>query len=172
MSKSVKGKNVILTGFMGTGKTTVGVLLAKNLNYEFVDTDRLIEKQCAMSIPAFFKEEGEAAFRKKETGVAEKLAEQNSLVISTGGGFMLNPVNAGLLEKTGRIFCLIATPNEIFQRISQGSVDARPLLQVSNPRERIIELLQERREGYARFSQLSTSGKTPSQIVQDIIDLL
>lgn len=172
MSENMGGENVILTGFMGTGKTTVGSLLAKNLNYEFVDTDRLIEKQCAMSIPAFFKEEGEAAFRKKETEVATKLAELNSLVISTGGGFMLNPVNAELLEKTGRIFCLVATPDEIVQRILQDSVDERPLLQVNNPRKRIIELLRQRREGYAQFPQLTTSGKTPSQIVQDIIALL
>ena len=165
-------KNIILTGFMGTGKTTVGTLLAKNLGYDFVDTDQLIEEKCGMSIPSFFKKKGETAFREMERAVAKELGEQSSLVIATGGGFMLDPVNAEILGKSGPVFCLVAAPEEIIERISRDSGADRPLLQVENPRGRIVELLRERQEGYAQFPQLITSDKTPSQIVEELIQLL
>lgn len=165
-------ENIILTGFMGTGKTTVGTLLAKNLGYGFVDTDQLIEEKCGMSVPAFFKRKGETAFREMERGVAKELGEQSSLVISTGGGFMLDPVNAEIVGKTGKVFCLVATPEEILNRISEDSGADRPLLQGKNPRERIVELLKERQEGYTQFLQLITSHKTPLQIVEQLIQLL
>ncbi len=162
-------ENIILTGFMGTGKTTIGTLLAKKLGYGFVDTDQLIEKECGMSIPTFFKSKGEPAFRQMERDVAKKLGAQSSLVISTGGGFMLDRVNAEILTKTGKVFCLVATPEEILNRISGDSGVDRPLLQGENPGKRIVELLQERQEGYAQFSQFITSHKTPLQIVEELI---
>jgi len=165
-------KNIILTGFMGTGKTTVGTLLAQKLGYIFVDTDQFIERKCGMSIPAFFREKGESLFREMENSVARELAEKNSLVISTGGRFMLDPANAAILGKTGPVFCLVATPDEILERVSRDPGTDRPLLQVDNPRERIIELMKERQKGYEQFLQLMTSGKTPSEIVQDLIQHL
>ncbi len=165
-------KNIILTGFMGTGKTTVGILLAEKLGYDFVDTDQLVEQESGLSIPAFFKQKGDISFRAMERVVAKKLGSLKSTVISTGGRFMLDPVNAEIVGKTGKIFCLVATPEEIFKRVTRDPNGERPLLQGENPMERIVELLRQRQEGYAQFSQLITTGKTPSQIVQDLMRLL
>lgn len=164
--------NIILTGFMGTGKTTVGILLAEKLGYDFVDTDKIIEKKSGMSIPEFFKQKGDIAFRAMEHIVAKELATRNSTVISTGGRFMLDPFNAEIVGKTGRIICLVATTDEILKRVSDDSNSSRPLLQGENPRERIVELLRQRQEGYAQFTQITTTDRTPVQIVRDITRLL
>ncbi len=164
--------NIILTGFMGTGKTTVGILLAENLGYDFVDTDQLIEKKSGMSIPAFFEQKGEIAFRAMERVVAKELAARTSTVISTGGAFMLDPVNAEIAGKTSKVFCLVATPDEILKRVFSDFHNNRPLLQGDNPRERIIELLGQRQKGYAQFTQIITTNKSPLQIVQDLMRFL
>ncbi len=165
-------KNIILTGFMGTGKTTVGVLLAERLGYDFVDTDKLIEEKSGLSIPAFFKEKGDIAFRAMERTVAKELKRLSTTVISTGGRFMLDPVNADTIGNSVRIFCLVATPDEILKRVTSDPHTKRPLLEGENPRERIVKLLQQRQEGYAQFTQVVTTGKTPLQIVQDLMPLL
>ncbi|PLX94532.1 MAG: 3-dehydroquinate synthase [Desulfuromonas sp.] len=159
--------NIILTGFMGTGKTTVGKNLAKKLNYAFVDTDHLIEERIGMSIAEYFKQEGEDAFRQQEALLARELADREGHVISTGGRFMLDPGNAATLSKTGRVFCLVATPDEILQRVSQDD-HVRPLLQVANPLENIVELLQQRKEGYGQFPQFVTSAKDPEAVASDL----
>jgi len=161
--------NIILTGFMGTGKTTVGKLLAKQLEYQFVDTDRLIEKKEDMSIPDIFRERGETAFRALEHQVAEELGKKSSLVIATGGGLMLDHDNAESLERTGKVFCLVASPEEILKRISTDVDGDRPLLQVENPGKRISELLRKRQKGYGRFPQIITSGKTVLQVVHELM---
>lgn len=164
--------NIILTGFMGTGKTTVGKLLAKQLEYEFIDTDHLIEQRAGKTVPEIFKEMGEGAFREMEAAIARELSARQGVVISTGGRLMLDPENAAALSRTGRVFCLVATPEEIFQRVTKDSdTSDRPLLSASNPMERIVELLQERQAGYGRFSQMMTSDKTPEMVTQNIIDL-
>ncbi len=163
--------NIILTGFMGTGKTTVGKLLAQQLNYTFVDTDHLIEEKCTLSIPDYFKKYGEKAFRLQETEIAKELSSQKSLVVGTGGGMMLNPVNVNLLEKSGHIFCLTATAEEIYQRVSQDQGTRRPLLAGNDPMERITALLKQRKERYGQFTQISTTGKQPEDIAQEIIRL-
>lgn len=160
-------KNIILTGFMATGKTTVGRTLASQLDYDFIDTDELIESRIGMSVAEFFKEKGEAAFREMEADVARELAGKRGLVIATGGRFMLDPGNARALVKTGRVFCLVATPEEILQRAeSDGHV--RPLLQVPNPLEHILELLQQRKRGYGQFPQFVTSEKSPETVAGDL----
>ena len=99
--------NVVLTGFMGTGKTTIGRLVAEKLNYEFIDTDQLIEEQIGCTIAEFFRVKGEAAFRKLEAELAQELSHREGLVISTGGRMMLDPVNAAALniEWTGLLSC-------------------------------------------------------------------
>ena len=99
-------KNIILTGFMGTGKTTVGKLLAQRLGYRFVDTDELIQARQKRSIPEIFTESGEAAFRAMEREIAPELAAQEGLIISTGGGMMLDPANIVALAQKGQIFLL------------------------------------------------------------------
>lgn len=163
--------NIILTGFMGTGKTTVGRLLAKQLNYEFIDTDQHIEKQIGCSIAEFFRTEGEVAFRRKESELATTLSEKGGMVISTGGRMMLDPGNAEALSKTGRVFCLIAAPEEILERVSNDS-NVRPLLQGANPLEHIVELMQEREKGYKRFSQFTTSERQPFDIAGELAEFV
>jgi 3-dehydroquinate synthase len=164
-------KNIILTGFMATGKTTVGKTLASQLGYDFVDTDEIIEERIGMTIAEFFQKEGEAAFRKMESELARELSEKKGLVIATGGRFMLDPENARALVKTGRVFCLVATPEEILER-AEGDSHVRPLLQVPNPLEHIVELMQQRKRGYGRFPQFMTSEKSPKMVAEDLVEVL
>ena len=159
--------NIILTGFMGTGKSTVGKLLAQRLQQPFIDTDTLIVERDGRAIAAIFAEAGEAAFRAWERSVALELAQQQGLVIATGGRLMLDEENAAALAASGPVFCLTAAPQTILARIKDD--DQRPLLNVPNPAERIALLLEMRREGYGRFHQISTEGKTAEQVVAEIV---
>ncbi len=163
--------NIILTGFMGTGKTTVGKLLAQRLAYEFVDTDSFIEKRAGRAIAEIFGDLGEAAFRQMEAEAALELATKDGVVISTGGRLMLDDGNAAVLGRNGRVFCLQATPNEILSRIQKDG-NIRPLLAGENPLDQIVAILQEREAKYSRFEQVVTSGKTPMQVADIIIESL
>ncbi|TKB25123.1 shikimate kinase [Desulfopila sp. IMCC35006] len=162
-------KNIILTGFMGTGKTTVGKLLAKKLQREFIDTDALIETRQGRTIQAIFAESGEAAFRQMETDIARELGEKEGLVISTGGRFMLNPANIQVLSNSW-IFCLVAAPEELVARLTRDKENRRPLLDVPDPGERIIALLQERQKGYQRFIQITTDNKPPEDVAKILLE--
>ncbi len=164
-------KNIILTGFMGTGKTTVGKLLAKKLQREFIDTDALIETRQGRTIPAIFAESGETAFRQMETDIARELGEKEGLVISTGGRFMLNPANTQVLSNSW-IFCLVAAPEELVARLTRDKENRRPLLDVPDPGERIIELLQERQKGYQRFIQVTTDNKQPEDVAKILLEYI
>ena len=168
MNTSFKKQNIILTGFMGTGKTTVGKLLAGLLNYAFVDTDVLVEASDGRSIPKIFAESGEAAFRQMEQEIARALAEQTGLVVSTGGRMMLDPANVAALGENGRILCLTATPETILARVLADGVGERPLLAVPDPHQRIQDLLEERREKYQQFPQIITDNLTPQEIAHKI----
>src|SRR5262245_18172973 len=161
-------RNIVLTGFMGTGKTTVGRLLAARLGYEFVDTDQVIVDR-HVEIADIFRSSGENAFRDIERQLARELASRERLVISTGGRMMLDPDNVTALGRNGMIFCLVATPDEIFQRISnEPSSIERPLLAVADPRRRIAELLAERTPAYQRFVQVSTDGIDPDDVAAEL----
>jgi shikimate kinase / 3-dehydroquinate synthase len=164
--------NIVLTGFMGTGKTTVGKLLARHLGYDFVDTDVLIEERAGKRIPEIFEQMGETAFREMEADLARELSGRQGVVISTGGRMMLDPDNAVALTRTGRVFCLVATPEEILERVTKDSDHERPLLAVSDPMERIVELMQARQEAYGRFPQLQTSRRSPDVVSKNLIGIL
>jgi len=164
--------NIILTGFMATGKTTVGKLLAARLGYSFVDTDELIAARVGMTVADIFHDKGERIFREMEAELALELADKEGLVISTGGSFMLNPGNAAALGRTGRVFCLVATPEEIMERVSKDTHVRRPLLEVPNPILRVVELLHQRQEGYARFPQMVTSEKIPEEITSALMGIM
>ena len=163
--------NIILTGFMATGKTTVGKLLAEQLKYEFVDTDDLIVKRSGQTVAEIFREKGEAAFRRMESEIAQELGQKEGLVVSTGGRLMLDPANAAALSRRGRVFCLVATPEEILQRVESDTQVRRPLLEVSNPIERIVDLMQKREEDYGRFPQMVTSEKTPDEVTRNMVGI-
>lgn len=162
--------NIILTGFMGTGKSTVGRLLAARLGGVFVDTDALIEERDGRLIADIFAQDGEAVFRQMETAVAQELAERRGLIVATGGRLMLDPVNAAALGAHGRIFCLTATPEEILARVMGNGI--RPLLNVPDPAARIRQLLAERQAGYSQFKQIQTDGKTADQVAEEIVQCL
>ncbi len=163
--------NVVLTGFMGTGKTTIGRLLADRLGFDFVDTDALIERQHG-PIPEIFRDHGEAAFRSYEHDVALELSEQQSLVIATGGRLMLDPENATALGRTGRVFCLTASIDTILGRVLADGAADRPLLAGDNVRQRVESLFADRAAGYAQFTQISTDDRTLNDIVDEIVSRL
>ena len=163
--------NIVLTGFMGTGKTTVGKMLARQLGYDFVDTDELIQERAGKTVPEIFQDMGEIAFRDMESDVARELAQKQGVVISTGGRLMLDSDNAAALSRTGRVFCLVATPEEILERVANDRATERPLLAVPNPMERIVELMQQRKQDYGQFPQMVTSEKTPDAVTKNLVGL-
>ena len=156
---------------MGSGKSTVGRLLAQLLGTDFYDTDDLIAAAAQRSIPEIFAAEGEAAFRAMESDQARRLSQMSGLVIATGGGMLIDPKNIELLERSGHIFCLVASEAEILKRLSQ-EIDQRPLLNVVDPAQRLRGLLAERAPYYARFIQILTDDKNPAQIAAEIISQL
>ena len=166
-------KNIILTGFMGTGKTTVGHLLAQRLDRSFVDLDQQLEAQFGKQIPQIFAEEGEPAFRLVESQLCHRFAAESGIVLSTGGGALVNPDNLQTLRKTGIVICLTATVDTILERIDK--IKDRPLLagNTEERRHRIQELLNMRRSAYAAIPlQVDTTGLSPSQIVVRVLDAL
>ncbi|MBN2001769.1 MAG: 3-dehydroquinate synthase [Anaerolineae bacterium] len=161
--------NLVLTGFMGTGKTTVGQALARELQRPFVDMDARIEAQAGKPIPRIFAEDGEGAFRQIEAALCVELSQQEGLIIATGGGALVNPANREAFQRTGTILCLDATPDEILQRVRGADGDAvadRPLLAVADPRAEIVRLLALRREAYRAIPwHIGTTGRAVAGIV-------
>lgn len=137
-------ENIILIGYMGSGKTTVGKIAAERKNYTFVDTDEMIVEQQHRSISEIFAADGERAFRDMETALLGQLIaeKREHLVISTGGGMPLRTENQQLLARLGKVVYLKASPVTIYNRIKGDTT--RPLLQCENPLERIEEMIVER----------------------------
>ncbi len=162
----------MLTGFMGTGKTTVGQLIARELGWAFVDTDHLIIERHG-SIDEIFAEQGEGTFRELERQAAAEAATGRHQVIATGGRMLLDPANADVLTATGRVFCLAASAEEIIHRL-RADVDGpvRPLLAGDDPAAAVARLLNERAAGYGQFEQVVTTGRSPRDIATDIIERL
>mgnify|MGYP001338150544 CR=1 FL=1 len=163
-------QNIVLTGFMGTGKSTVGRLLAARLGYEFVDTDELIVARDGRAIADIFRESGEGAFRQWEALVARELGERSGCVIATGGRLMVDETNAAALLQNGRAFCLTAPPEEIIARLADDQ--RRPLLNVTDPAAQIQRLLAVRAEAYGRFPQVTTSGKSPEEVAEELLEAI
>ncbi len=139
--------NIILTGFMGTGKSSVGRRAAAQLGWPFVDLDDVIAQRAGKTIPAIFAEDGEPAFRALEAAVCAEMAAPAGRVIATGGGAMVNPANREALAAGGTLICLEAAPEAILRRVSRG--DERPMLAGGEPLARIRELLAQRASAYA-----------------------
>ena len=164
--------NVVLTGFMGTGKTTIGRVLADRLGYEFVDTDAIIVDRHG-PITEIFAEYGEDHFRALERELAAELADRDGLVVSTGGRMLVDPANADVFERRHVVVALTATPDTIFLRVGgDRAADTRPMLAGDDVRARIAELLAERSAAYARFHQVATDDRWPNQIADEIVALL
>ena len=133
-------RHIILIGFMGSGKSTMGKLIANKLGYSFVDTDHYIEKKEGRSISDIFADDGEEYFRNTETEVLKELMQsEEKKVLALGGGTPLREENRAILKEAGYVIFLKITPDEAYKRLKDDT--DRPLLQVSNPKEKIAELL-------------------------------
>lgn len=162
--------NIVLTGFMGTGKSTVGRLVAERLGRRHVDTDALIEERHG-PIADLFDEHGEEHFRSLERDVAAELAAEDGLVVSTGGRTMLDPSNQATLGRSAVVVCLTASVEELVARL-RNEADQRPLLRDGDPAIRIASLLAERSDAYGRFPQIPTGGRTPGEVADAVIALV
>ncbi|NLO21547.1 MAG: shikimate kinase [Syntrophomonadaceae bacterium] len=165
-------KNIVLIGFMGTGKSTIGMKLAERLKMQFIDMDREIEKLTGMSIAALFKKHGEIRFRSEERLMSQKLGARSNLVIATGGGVVLNTENVEALKKSGVLVCLDAQPEVLLARINRKK-GSRPLLKKNLRIEDIEKMMKEREEHYALADfRVDTSNKEMDKIVQEIIQII
>ena len=160
-------ENIVLVGFMGTGKTTIAKALASALKKRYVNTDDVIESRERKSINDIFKEKGEAYFRKVEKEVIKDVSREVDQVIDAGGGVVLDPENMENLKRDGTVICLWADPDTIWERTKK--YDHRPLLNVEDPKKRVMDLLEHRRPFYERadFHVDSTSGDV-EKIVEEI----
>jgi len=162
--------NLILIGFMGTGKSTVGEALARRLNWPLLDLDQLIREREQRSIPDIFATDGEAYFRSVETKLLQESLQPGRRVITTGGGVVLRPENVAAMLAGGVVIALKATPEEIIRRVSGDA--QRPLLR-GNVEQRVHQLLAER-AGMYDFAplQIETTGRPVAEIVDEIIGRL
>jgi shikimate kinase len=146
-------RNIILIGFMGTGKSTIGRRLSRTFSYPLIDTDQMIVEQQGRPIPEIFAEKGEEAFRDLETKALESLSKHSGHIIATGGGIIGRPENRALLRKLGYVVWLIANPAEILIRTSRNS--NRPLLNNEDPEGTIRKLLEARTPLYRKTAHLA-----------------
>jgi len=160
--------NIVLTGFMGTGKSSVGREVARQLGRPFIDMDDEIIARAGKPISAIFQEEGEAAFRALEAEVCRELSERQGLVIATGGGALVDPENRRHTMASGPVFCLGCAPDGILERLA-GMQD-RPLLEVEDRREEITRLMDARQEAYAAIPrQIDTTRLTIDEVAERVI---
>ena len=162
-------RNIVLIGFMGTGKSTVGKRVAQALAWDFVDTDCEIGEVTNLSVTEIFRRHGETRFRSEERIVVARLSQQEQIVIATGGGTVLNPLNWEALAQNGIVIALHASIEAILSRI--GHKNDRPLLKGS--KEAIEKLWSERQACYAKADfTIDTSQKTIDEVVSEILTRL
>lgn len=164
--------NLVLVGPMGAGKSTLGRLLATRLNYQFLDTDNLIEERTGADIPWIFDVEGEEGFRERETAVLEECVGMRDSVVATGGGIVLRTGNRELLARADKVVYLQASIEHLVERTHKDK--RRPLLQVEDPRAKIVELYHQRDPLYRSVADevVVTDGQSLKTLVQNIVDLI
>lgn len=162
--------NIILIGFMGSGKTSLGIKLSYQMKRTLIDTDKWIEQKQKMTVSEIFASFGEEAFRQMETECLKKLIKTaDRQIISVGGGLPMREENHGLLKELGRVVYLKVTPEVVYERLKNDTT--RPLLQVENPMERIRTLLAVRAPVYERCADVivEVSDKSFEKIIEQIL---
>lgn len=156
--------NIILVGMMGSGKTTVGRILAKHLGKTFIDSDEEIQKRTGVTIPHIFDVEGESGFRQRESAVVFELLHQNDIVLATGGGAVLDAGNCDMMKKNGTVVYLKSGVYDLWQRTRHDR--NRPLLQTADPRAKLQELFEQRNPLYTGVADIVIhTGKQNVQIL-------
>jgi shikimate kinase len=165
-------RNVFLVGPMGAGKSTIGRLLGAELAIPFRDSDRVIEERTGADIPWIFDMEGEEGFRDRETAVLLELAAEAGSVIATGGGIILREQNRVIMKSAGFVCYLTASIEQLVERTARDK--KRPLLQVENPRQKIVELLSLRDPLYQSAADfiINTDRRPPKAVAQEIAGLV
>ncbi len=164
-------KNVYLVGFMGAGKTTVGKILANKLSKKFVEMDQVIEEQQGKKITDIFAKEGEEYFRKLEKDLLNKLSAQFDLVVSCGGGLVCDQENLKVLNNTGQVFSLFASPEVIQRRVKHTK--QRPLLNGEDSLSIIQQLLSKRKDFYQNAgTRVDTDNYSAQEVAERILRLL
>jgi shikimate kinase len=163
-------RNIVLIGFMGTGKSAVGRRVADSLGFEFVDTDQIVTELAGKSIPRIFAEDGEAVFRDWESEALRLCARSDHQVIATGGGIVTQTRNHPLLRQAGHMIWLKASPEVVFRRVERNH--ERPLLQTPDPMATIRELLDARHPLYSVCSHelVDTSDLTLEETAHGITE--
>ena len=162
---------VVLTGFMGVGKSATGRLLARMLRWSFVDLDDEIEAMAGKAVDRIFAEDGEARFRELESRALARVLPRRRVVLATGGGVLLREENRALLAET-RVFYLYASPEECLRRVRTSST-RRPLLEVADPEQTARRIYAEREQLYEVLGQrIETEGRNPEEVAQAIAGLL
>jgi shikimate kinase len=157
-SRKLQSGNLILVGMMGSGKTTMGRILAKHLGNVFVDSDEEIIKRTGVTIPHIFDVEGEAGFRLRESAALRDLVGRDHMVLATGGGAVLAEQNRAMLQQNGIVIYLKASVHDLWQRTRHDR--NRPLLQTNNPHAKLTELFHQRDPLYQQVSDIVVqSGK-------------
>lgn len=172
-SKMDNKTKIFLTGFMGSGKSTTGRLLAKMLGISVYDCDELIVSEQGNEVTQIFKSKGEEYFRRRETEILKMIAQQTQekCVVSTGGGAVLQEENRSVMRESGLVIYLKVSAKEAYRRLQQ--YENRPLLNVADPERKISELLQERIPYYQKAHYcINTDGKTPQRVAEEIFYLL
>jgi shikimate kinase len=160
--------SIFLVGMMGAGKSTVGVRLARRLDRAFLDVDRELESRLGVDIPTVFDLEGEEGFRRRESLLIQELTLMEGLVLATGGGAVLLPVNRQVLAARGLVVYLRATPSDLWQRLRRDR--HRPLLKSDNPRQRIFDLVEQRDPLYLEIADLVVgTGRQPVEMAVESI---
>ncbi len=161
--------NIILIGPMGSGKSTIGLLLAKKLRRDFIDSDNYIEEKTGVDIPRIFDVEGEEGFRQRETCALNELSELNNIILATGGGSVIKPENQHIINATGFVVFLDTSIQQQMSRLKKDK--KRPLLQTPNPRQRLEELLTQRKPIYQELADftIKTDHKYAKIILNEII---
>jgi shikimate kinase len=163
-----EGTNIVLVGFMGTGKSAVGRRVARKLERRFFDTDSWIVRQAGRSIPEIFAQDGEERFRELETEAARAVSVRRGLVVATGGGILARPENVRLLKRRGILICLTARPEVIVQRTAPWR--SRPLLRdAADPRALVEQLMTQRAALYAQADWTIDSSDVVSDVVAQTI---